>query len=67
MSTSGLWDVFTNQECVNWVRRKLYSDEGKDLASISEELVAKAIERGSSDNISVLICCLNQIDVAKTW
>jgi serine/threonine protein phosphatase PrpC len=55
----GLWDVISNQECVNYVRRKLFKHG--NIMKIAEGLIARAMERGSSDNISVVICCLNQV------
>ena len=54
----GLWDVISSQEAVNFVRRQLYDHKTIDRAA--QELIAKAMERKSQDNISVLICCLNQ-------
>lgn len=59
MASDGLWDVIKSQEAVNFVRRQLY--EHSTIARAAQELLAKAIERGSSDNISVQIVCLNQI------
>ncbi len=60
LACDGLFDVFTNQEAVNFVRRQLciYGN----ISKVAEALVNKAIERGSQDNISVLICCLNQLN-----
>ena len=54
----GLWDVISSQEAVNFVRRQLYDHKTIDRAA--QELIAKAMERKSQDNISVLICCVNQ-------
>jgi len=58
LASDGLWDVVTPQESVNFVRRQLYEHGTIDRAA--QELLAKALERGSSDNISILICCFNQ-------
>lgn len=58
MASDGLWDVVTAQECVNFVRRQLYEHGSIDRAA--QEMLAKAMARGSSDNISILICCFNQ-------
>lgn len=58
MASDGLWDVVTPQESVNFVRRQLYDHGTIDRAA--QELLAKALERGSTDNISILICCFNQ-------
>jgi len=58
MASDGLWDVIKSQEAVNFVRRQLY--EHCTIERAAQELLAKAIEKGSSDNISVQIVCLNQ-------
>jgi serine/threonine protein phosphatase PrpC len=58
LACDGLWDVFTNQEAVNFVRKMLF-EEG-NIAVVAQELIAKALERGSVDNISAVIVCLNQ-------
>ena len=56
----GLWDVLSPQECVNFVRRKLF--ETNDVDCTASALVNKALERGSLDNVSVIICCFHQQD-----
>ena len=43
---------------MNFVRRQLFEHRSVDRAA--QELIAKALERNTTDNISVLICCLNQ-------
>lgn len=58
LACDGLWDVFTNQEAVNFVRKMLF-EEG-NIALVAQELIAKALDRGSVDNISAVIVCLNQ-------
>ena len=50
LACDGLWDVFTNQEAVNFVRKMLF-EEG-NIALVAQEL----------DNISAVIVCLNQKD-----
>jgi serine/threonine protein phosphatase PrpC len=58
MASDGLWDIIKNQDAVNFVRRQLF--EHSTIERAAQELLAKAIEKGSSDNISVQIVCLNQ-------
>lgn len=44
--------------CCNCVRRQLWSHGNVNKAA--KELVNAAMLKGSGDNISVLVCCLNQ-------
>ena len=46
--------------CVLYDRRRLI--EHSDCQRAAIELVAKAESRGTSDNTSVVICCLNQVN-----
>lgn len=63
LSVKGLWDIMTPQMAVNYVRKRLseYSQKRKscDLQEITKELVAEAINRGSVDNVSVIILTFN--------
>ena len=60
----GLWDVFSSQEAVDFVRVKL--EEAKaasseiDLNSISKNLVEAAIKKGSTDNVTVALMLLSK-------
>ena len=58
LACDGLWDVFTSQEVISFVRRMLFVHS--DLNLITNELIAYALERGSSDNTSATIVCFNQ-------
>lgn len=58
LASDGLWDVFTGQEAVNFVRKRLLVT--KDLQRTAEELIQKAIERRTQDNTSVVIVAFNQ-------
>ena len=59
MACDGLWDVFSNQEVVDFVRKRLFYE--RNVHAVAQDLIAYALERGSSDNISALIICLNQV------
>lgn len=58
MACDGIWDVITNQQAVNFVRRRLLEHQNVDRAA--SELVEKAIELNTIDNVSALIVALNQ-------
>lgn len=61
IASDGLWDVFSSQECINFVRWQLQKQEG-DLTKTAEALVAAAFIRGTADNTSAVICALNQLE-----
>lgn len=58
LASDGLWDVFTCQEAVNFVRNKLLAN--RDVHETAQLLINKAIERGTQDNTSVIIVAFHQ-------
>ncbi|EME29786.1 Protein phosphatase 2C homolog 1 [Galdieria sulphuraria] len=57
LACDGLWDVVEDQEVVNFVQHLHVN--GLDVQSISERLVRLALDRGSTDNISVMVIDLS--------
>lgn len=57
----GLWDVMTSEEGVQFVSERL--EKGMEPQKISEELVAEAIRKGSTDNVTA--CVISSIDTTK--
>lgn len=60
MGCDGLWDVMENQEAVDFVLKSCYdigSGKRKENTNINmaKRLADKAIEKGSSDNVSVIV------------
>jgi serine/threonine protein phosphatase PrpC len=53
LACDGLWDVFSYQSACDYVTKKLKSYNDPQLAS--QKLVEKALEIGSTDNIT---CCI---------
>ncbi|KAA8499107.1 Protein phosphatase 2C-like 1 [Porphyridium purpureum] len=53
LACDGLWDVMEDDESVKFVADKFA--KGMDMAQISKKLVKAALERGSMDNISVMV------------
>ena len=49
----GLWDVFEDQEAVDFVNKY-----GHEREIIAEHLVNEAVRKGSTDNISVMVAWL---------
>jgi serine/threonine protein phosphatase PrpC len=60
LASDGVWDVMSPEEVINFVRLRLA--EHGDCQRAAIETVSKAEGRGTSDNTSVIICCLNQIE-----
>eukprot|EP01097_Dermamoeba_algensis_P001926 TRINITY_DN175_c0_g2_i2.p1 TRINITY_DN175_c0_g2~~TRINITY_DN175_c0_g2_i2.p1 ORF type:complete len:553 (-),score=181.91 TRINITY_DN175_c0_g2_i2:249-1907(-) len=65
LACDGLWDVYSNQEVVNFVNRKIQEvlDDGDELTEdevqrIAENLVDSAVDKGSMDNVSAIIVAL---------
>lgn len=53
LASDGLWNVFGNQEAIEFVRFSLLRQ--KEVQTIVEELVSMAVELGSLDNITVVL------------
>lgn len=57
----GLWDVITNQDATNFVLNKLNNENklttmsGHSKQNIAQALAEYAIEKGSTDNVSIII------------
>jgi serine/threonine protein phosphatase PrpC len=58
IASDGLWDVFSSQDAVDFVRK--HDDRTRAARQyLVQELVNEAMERGSIDNISVLLVFFN--------
>ena len=60
LATDGLWDAFTNEEAVNYIRDRL--DEPHYGA---KSIVLQAYYRGSLDNITVMVINLTEKKVVQ--
>ncbi|CAE7542840.1 ptc2, partial [Symbiodinium sp. KB8] len=58
LACDGVWDVMTNQQVVNYVRRRLLAHG--DVQVAADDLVKKAVELNTIDNVTVIIVALNQ-------
>ena len=54
LATDGLWDVFTEEEAIE------FADRYDDAETAARELVLSAYEKGSYDNISCIVCYLKR-------
>ncbi|KAL5743245.1 hypothetical protein ACOSQ2_026361 [Xanthoceras sorbifolium] len=60
MASDGLWDVVSNEEAVNIIR-----DTVKEPGMCSKRLATEAAERGSKDNITVIVVFLRPVSTAE--
>ena len=59
LACDGVWDVMTNQECAAFVSEQCTKDsEPEDLAKMCDDLLSDCYDRGSADNMSVLVVSL---------
>lgn len=60
LASDGLWDVMTNSEAIDFVRKKTEAaktpgDRSARKASSAHDLVQEALTRGSTDNITTIV------------
>jgi len=55
VGSDGLYDHFTNEELISFIKNGLMNNSNTTLESIVKELVEEAIDRGSDDNITILV------------
>ncbi|KAB1223001.1 Protein kinase and PP2C-like domain-containing protein [Morella rubra] len=60
MASDGLWDVVNNTDVVNIIR-----DTVKEPGMCAKRLATEAAERGSKDNITVIVVFLRQVSTAE--
>ncbi|KAJ0042619.1 hypothetical protein Pint_18436 [Pistacia integerrima] len=60
MASDGLWDVVSNAEVVSIIR-----DTVKEAGMCSKRLATEAAERGSKDNITVIVVFLKLVSTAE--
>ncbi|XP_061990944.1 probable protein phosphatase 2C 27 [Rosa rugosa] len=53
IGSDGIWDVFTNQNAVDFARRKL--QERNDVKLCCKQIVEEAIKRGATDNLTLVM------------
>jgi len=53
IGSDGIWDVFSNQNSVDFARRRL--QEHNDVKLCCKEIVEEAIRRGASDNLTAVL------------
>eukprot|EP00262_Sarcandra_glabra_P014203 TRINITY_DN4098_c0_g1_i3.p1 TRINITY_DN4098_c0_g1~~TRINITY_DN4098_c0_g1_i3.p1 ORF type:complete len:196 (-),score=21.57 TRINITY_DN4098_c0_g1_i3:212-799(-) len=57
IGSDGIWDVFTNQNAIDFARRRL--QEHNDMKNCCKELVEEAIKRGAIDNLTIVMVCFH--------
>eukprot|EP00944_MAST-04C_sp_MAST-4C-sp1_P014803 g14803.t1 len=54
----GIWDVMSNQQCCDYIRRQMAEGE-HDIGKICEALIMECLDLGSKDNMSVVLVVFN--------
>lgn len=65
VASDGLWDYMTDQDCVDVTNGLLDDRSPKSLEQAAKNLVDIACERGSSDDVSVVVVDLSQYQLAR--
>ncbi|KAF7819164.1 protein kinase and PP2C-like domain-containing protein isoform X1 [Senna tora] len=60
MASDGLWDVISNREVISIVK-----DTVKEAGMCSKRLATEAVERGSKDNVTVIVVFLRPVSTAE--
>ncbi|XP_065853003.1 protein kinase and PP2C-like domain-containing protein isoform X2 [Euphorbia lathyris] len=60
MASDGMWDVISNSEVISIIR-----DTVKEAGMCSKRLVTEAAERGSKDNITVIVIFLRPVSTTE--
>ncbi|XP_027363980.1 protein kinase and PP2C-like domain-containing protein isoform X2 [Abrus precatorius] len=60
MASDGLWDVISSMEVINTIK-----DTVKEPGMCSKRLATEAVERGSKDNITVIVVFLRPVSTAE--
>ena len=60
VASDGVWDALSSAAAVAFVRRRLLAH--RDAARAARELVAKALELGSKDNVSAVVVDFAEVD-----
>ncbi|XP_047182228.1 protein kinase and PP2C-like domain-containing protein [Vigna umbellata] len=60
MASDGLWDVISSTEVINIIK-----DTVKEPGMCSKRLATEAVERGSKDNITVIVVFLRPVSTAE--
>lgn len=64
LTTDGVHDYFSASQLENFLTESLAdksSIDSQSLEAVSKKIVNAALEKGSIDNISCLLCCVNQL------
>lgn len=60
MASDGLWDVMSNREVIS-----IMKDTVKEAGMCAKRLATEAVERGSKDNITVIVVFLRPVSTAE--
>jgi serine/threonine protein phosphatase PrpC len=55
VACDGIWDVVSNQQCVNELDEIMYAEGERDLGLVSEEILDTCLRYGSKDNMTTIV------------
>lgn len=64
IASDGLWEVFSNEQVQERVMRKAAAKNFQHPTHLAENLVEGAFRAGSMDNLTCVVICLLDLDVA---
>jgi len=55
VACDGIWDVVSNQQCINELDEIMYAEGERDLGLVSEEILDTCLRYGSKDNMTTIV------------
>jgi len=55
LACDGVWDVYSNEDCVEEMIKIMVEEKEKDVGLVCEEILDLSLARGSLDNLSALL------------
>ena len=59
LACDGIWDVVSNQDCVEWIADLLHNTTG-DVGLVCERILDRCLQQGSQDNMTIVIVLLGE-------
>jgi len=64
IACDGIWDVVSNEECVELVQQ-IFNEGETQLSKVSEEMLDICLRKGSRDNMSLAVVTLPAVKIGK--
>lgn len=60
LACDGIFDVASNQDCVEWIADLLHEKGQSDLGMVCEHILDICLQRGSQDNMTIIVVLLGE-------